>query len=565
MLRPWRLFLLGCVLILFGAFLASAIQTAGGIQVKDVRFRGANGATLSALVYIPSSATPQTPAPGILAVHGYINSRETQSGFAIEFARRGYVVVEMDQMGHGYSSAPAFANGFGGPDGLKYLRSLPMVDKANIGLEGHSMGGWTVLAAAAAMPDDYRSIVLEGSSTGKPYAMDGTPAWPRNLGLVYSQYDEFSKFMWGVDRAQDVTASPKLKAVFGTTAKIVPDRIYGDIAKGTARRVSTPATTHPGDHISGEAIGDSLDWFGRTLKGGLARPADDQIWIWKEVGTGVALIGFVALLLGTFDGLLTLPLLLEMRRQSSAVIAWRSGGWWARLGLSAFVPVLTLFPVFIIVTVGLPASHLFRQTVTNQVTLWALVNTAITLGLGRFWSRGPTARFYDRWGLAALSAILTVGAGYAALVLCDLVFKVDFRFWVVALKPMSLDQWSIAPIYFLPLTLFFVVTLRTLHGGLAVKGDGAAAQYLTAILALAGGFLVFLGLDYGILFATGNLITGFDPLTTVIAIQFLPLMSIIAVIAVFTWRRTNSYVPGALICALFVTWYMVAGTATQAI
>ena len=98
MLRPWRLFLLGCVLILFGAFLASAIQTAGGIQVKDVRFRGANGATLSALVYIPSSATPQTPAPGILAVHGYINSRETQSGFAIEFARRGYVVVEMDQM-----------------------------------------------------------------------------------------------------------------------------------------------------------------------------------------------------------------------------------------------------------------------------------------------------------------------------------------------------------------------------------------------------------------------------------------------------------------------------------
>ena len=128
----------------------------------------------------------KTPAPGILAVHGYINSRETQDGFAIEFARRGYVVLALDQTGHGYSAPPAFANGFGGPDGLTYLRSLPFVDKANIGLEGHSMGGWTVLAAATAMPNDYKSMVLEGSSTGKPFAADGTPSWPRNAALVFA-------------------------------------------------------------------------------------------------------------------------------------------------------------------------------------------------------------------------------------------------------------------------------------------------------------------------------------------------------------------------------------------
>ncbi|WP_201721682.1 S9 family peptidase [Caulobacter sp. B11] len=47
-----------------------------------------------------------------------------------------------------------------------------MVDPGNIGLEGHSMGGWTVLAAAAAMPDAYKAVVLEGSSTGKPFAAD---------------------------------------------------------------------------------------------------------------------------------------------------------------------------------------------------------------------------------------------------------------------------------------------------------------------------------------------------------------------------------------------------------
>ena len=125
----------------------------------------------------------QTPAPGILAVHGYINSRETQDGFAIEFARRGYVVLALDQTGHGYSDPPAFANGFGGPDGLAYLRSLEFVDKNNIGLEGHSMGGWTVLAAATAMPNDYKSMVLEGSSTGKPFAAEGTPELAAQRGV----------------------------------------------------------------------------------------------------------------------------------------------------------------------------------------------------------------------------------------------------------------------------------------------------------------------------------------------------------------------------------------------
>lgn len=63
-------------------------------------------------------------------------------------------------------------------------------------------GGWAVLAAATAMPNDYKSMVLEGSSTGKPFAADGTPGWPRNVALVFAQYEEFSNLMWGVDRAR---------------------------------------------------------------------------------------------------------------------------------------------------------------------------------------------------------------------------------------------------------------------------------------------------------------------------------------------------------------------------
>ena len=78
---------------------------------------------------------------------------------------RHFVIGRWDAAA-GFVGATIRINGYGGPDGLRYLRGLDVVDKDNIGLEGHSMGGWAVLAAAAAMPDSYKAMVLEGSATG---------------------------------------------------------------------------------------------------------------------------------------------------------------------------------------------------------------------------------------------------------------------------------------------------------------------------------------------------------------------------------------------------------------
>jgi pimeloyl-ACP methyl ester carboxylesterase len=570
----WTLAIAGAVLMLAGGLLAHLTQTAGGIKVQDIRFTGAKGNTMSALLYTPPNATAQTPAPGILAVHGYINSRETQDGFAIEFARRGYVVLAIDQTGHGYSDGPAFANGFGGPDGLAYLRSLAMVDKANIGLEGHSMGGWTVLAAATAMPNDYKAMVLEGSSTGKPFAADGTPSWPRNLALVFAQYEEFSTLMWGVPKARDVVTSPKLRALFGATAAVEPGRIYGDIQAGTARVLYTPAITHPAEHISHEAIGHALDWFGKTLQGGTPLDASDQIWLRKEIGTGIALLGFVAFLLGMFDGLLEARMFsrLILPRPVDGTAPQESpvnrGRWLLALILSALLPAITYYPAFSLAGAYLKAQPWLPQGITNQIVVWALINAAIALALMPFAPK--RARRRGIVGLSTGIALATVVAGYAALWLSDLVFKTDFRFWIVALKLLSGKQAQMALIYLAPLTLFFVIALHVMHRNFSTLAASRSAVYLTNIVALAGGFAVLLGLQYGALFLHGQLI---DPapavitgmaLNTIVAIQFVPLLAIVAVIATFTFRRTGSSLPGALICALLVTWYVVAGTATQA-
>ncbi len=567
MTRNWRLFGLGWALILAGSLLAHLIQTSGDIRIQDLRFTGTDGRTLSAYLYIPPNATAATPAPGILAVHGYINSREVQSGFAIEFARRGYVVLALDQAGHGYSDAPAFAAGYGGPAALQYLRSLDIVDKDNIGLEGHSMGGWTILAAAAAHPDDYRAMVLEGSSVGGGRSAPGTPQWPRNVAVVFSQFDEFAASMWQVPRGSEVGNSANLQALFGTSSAVATGRLYGDMAAGTARVLHSPPVTHPGDHISHAAIGHALDWFGQTLEGGTPRPATDQIWFWKELGTLTALIGFVVLLCGSFAVLLDCAPFAALRAMPAQFAqSARDRRWWLLATLSAAIPVLSYYPFMRWGAQLLGTSALLPQSISTQVAFWGVMNGLIFTALGRVFRAAPVgspASRLPQFVSTALLVLATAGIGYASLLLADFLFQVDFRFWFVGFKLLSLTQFQIMLAYLLPFTLFFVLALRALHTGLSVAADSAARQYAGNLFALMGGFLVFLLLQYGSLFLTGFLLTPAEALNTIVMMQFVPLLTMVAVLSTFTWRRTGSWLPGALLNGLVVSWYVVAGQATQ--
>jgi pimeloyl-ACP methyl ester carboxylesterase len=564
---PWAL--IGLLMVFAGALLAHLVQTGGGIRIQDVRFTGTDGTPMSAHLYVPPNATAQTPAPGILAVHGYFNSREAQSGFAIEFARRGFVVLALDQTGHGYSAPPAFAHAFGGIDGLKYLRSLDIVDKDNIGLEGHSMGGWTVMNAAAAMPDAYKAVVLEGSSTGAPFAPEGTPQFPRNLAVVFSKYDEFPGIMWHAPNAAAVTASQKLQAVFGTDQAVEPGRIYGSIEAGTARVLYTPAITHPMDHISPAAIGHSIDWFQRTLQGARALPAVDQVWPWKEAGTLIALLGFMVFVLGVFDLLLKAPCFSPLSAQAAATGSANPASqldqrWWISISVGALMPALTYLPLTRLGGELLPATSWLPQAFSNEILFWALCNGLIAHLLARF-SKALPAPALDQPLRSLGIAASTFAIAYALVASVQFLFNVDVRFWFIAYKPMSLWQALAFPLYFIGFAIFFTLTLRAMHAVVVGHVGSARGQYLAAFGALAGGFVVFLLVQYGLLLSTHSMVEFhmYDALRTIIAINFVPLLGFVAVLSTFVHRRTERILPAALLCAALVAWYMVVGQATQ--
>lgn len=582
-----RLLILSIFLILAGGLLANLIETAGHtIKIKDLRFAGSDGRVTSALLYIPPGVSKKNPAPGIVATHGYINTRETQDGFAIEFARRGYVVLAPDEPGHGYSDPPAFAGGFGGADTLKYFRTLDIVDPNNIGLEGHSMGGWATVVAAATNPGGYRSVVLEGSSTGTFGIPEGTATFPRNLCLVFSLYDEFSKLMWGPVIPRNIVNTEKLKKLFGTTETVQVGKIYGSIADGTARVLYQPPNIHPRDHFSTTAIGYAIDWMQKTLKGGKDIPSSDQIWYWKELGNFIALIGMVLLLFAVGGVLLRFPYFKELNEAPPERKSLSGIGWWVGAILAVLIPLpLYLWAIGYGAPGKLTPSALFSQINTTVIMMWALAVAVISIVLFLLWhflsARRKGATFVNygvtwpsegvNWrkvGKSFVLALVIVVTAYLTLIFSDWAFQSDYRIWVFAVRPMTWLQFRIFLGYLIPIAFYFLVVAMILHGQLRRRGrDGAelglGKEMVINILLLITGYVILEVIQYAPSFAGGSLAIPDAALWGIIMFQFFPIFAIVALLLTYFFRRTGHVYTGAFVSALLVTWILVAGTATH--
>ena len=235
--------------------------------------------------------------------------------------------------------------------------------------------------------------------------------------------------------------------------------------------------------------------------------------------------------------------------------------------LSAFIPALTYYPAFALGGTFVTPSAFLPQGITNQIMVWAVINGLITLALMPF-----APKRASRTGIIGPSiviALATVIVGYAALWLADLAFKIDFRFWIVALKLMSAKQFLIFLIYLVPFTAFFVIALHVLHRNFSTMARRArralSHQYPGADARLHRAARP--AIRHAVADRKAVQPAARSRLRAALHHRRHPVRAAagdLAVIATFTWRRTGSSLPGALICGLFVTWYVVAGTATQA-
>jgi len=605
--RAKLLLSIALILIVVGSLLAYLINIDGGkVKVRDIRFMGSNGTLMSALLYIPDGVTAKTPAPAVLCIHGYFNSKEQQASFAIELSRRGFVVLDMDQPGHGYSDPPLGANAFGGIDGLAYLRSLDIVDKNNIGMEGHSMGGWAIGHAANVFKDGYKSMVLVGSGTGGIFGVpDGTSTWPRNLCVVYSYWDEFTSVMWGsfdpknpdpvdMNVPSNVVYANRLKAQFGTTDPVVPGKLYGSIANGTARLLVQPKVIHPADMECTGVVGAAVSWFQQTLSGAKPLPSNQQTWMWKEIGTLIAMLGMILLLFPVGSLLLaSVPFFKDLQQDPGAPRGDAKGlSWWLGAILFAGIGPATYFYFTGLnsttagqakAAINFNPSTLFPEGMTNQVLLWAMFLGIITLILIMVWrfvfnrKANATATEYGvswgagfggiGWSKIGKSFLLALTVGFIAY-LSDIAmywfFGVDLRFWVVTFKPMDSAHFLIFLRYLIPFTAFFIILATSLNGILRLKSkDGGELSLRSAMLInvalMITGYLVLMAIQYIPLIQGGHLTWTGPTLLTAILYQLIPIFAIVGLVLTYFYRITGHVYAGAFLVGLLVTWSLTAG------
>lgn len=153
-----RLLFLLLALILAFSFIGSLISSNfGEIKVSSLTI-DSRGAQMRIDQYVPAGISDSDKLPCILLAHGRGTNRGALKGVAEEFARRGFVVLNVDSYGQGMSEQPISdeagqgANGyawaapgaFGQLDALAFARTLNYVDQERIAMFGHSMGAGRV-------------------------------------------------------------------------------------------------------------------------------------------------------------------------------------------------------------------------------------------------------------------------------------------------------------------------------------------------------------------------------------------------------------------------------------
>ena len=287
--KDWKLLTIALVIILAGSLVANAVNTAGGkVTVKDVRFADSEGTMMSAFLYVPDGVSVDNPAPAMLVIGGGDTNREAFSNWSLEFARRGYVVFDVDKYVEGYSEGLPFdmPRAFGGPAAFQYMLTLDIIDHDNIGMMGHSMGGMAIGAVASAFPDSYKAMVNVGS-TPNPGA--------RNSAIIL-----------GVDDGDDeATLGPIFDPVDVKTLEI--GKVYGSVADGTAKVLYSVPYPHATEIVTPKTLAYGLNWIQDAIPAPNPIPGNSQVWLLFHFGSVFAAVGFVMLFLALGSILLKTP------------------------------------------------------------------------------------------------------------------------------------------------------------------------------------------------------------------------------------------------------------------
>ena len=334
MKKGWKLplaLLAALLIVAFVAlFFANRVQHGSGAIDISEGYLMSDAGELFYKLYAPAGLKDGKKAPGVLLLHGYQNDHETNAAYAIELARRGVVVLSLDEYGHGASKPGLINRGYvnhmvkvnygedsvedrtfrtvggtvryrlmmnfsnlsffderytkddagnvltdsscGGVAAYRFLSELPNVDATKLGISGHSMGtwaGWSVAAAYSGTDIEPKATVLQCGELFRDSAYDTAKIHFNNVLLLQAKWDEFSYFRDYKRNVDDAILRSPLRTEFlGTTPENAAwDTTFGSFSDGSARRMELLYTNHRLTTHNARGLETALDWFDRAFGG----------------------------------------------------------------------------------------------------------------------------------------------------------------------------------------------------------------------------------------------------------------------------------------------------------
>lgn len=361
MKKKWMKYLIclvSLIVIVFGCMIgANAIQNNGGnVKVEMGHVEVEDGKVLTYKLYSPKSATTTNKAPAVLMLHGYQNDHETSAAYAIELARRGVVVMALDEYGHGATNISMIERGYvnhkvtvnygndvegesyleiggqkrykvlinfsnlsffidkyskdnegnsikdssmGGTYAYAYLSTLDYVDGTRMAVSGHSMGtwaSWSVAAVFSGLTIAPKAVVLQCGELFSNSVYDSSTIKFNNVLLLQAKYDEFNYFRDYKNVVNDSLLTSELRTNFlGTSTNEAKwNTTYGDFFDGSARRIELLYTNHRLTTHNSKGITTSINWLTNAIGIETNLKPTNQVYHFKELLVLIATLAGVA-------------------------------------------------------------------------------------------------------------------------------------------------------------------------------------------------------------------------------------------------------------------------------
>jgi len=422
-----------------------------------------------------------------------------------------------------------------------------------------------------------------------------------NMGIIYGQYDEGNYDLSQGNGDLSNNADEGLVAVNSIFSEAERQsgfkvgQYYGDAENQTLRVVYNPKQTHEWAHFSKKTVANTVDFFSQAFGISPQIKNTDQIWIWKELVSFIGLLGIFLLIFPASYYLLEIPFFKQLKlakEQGSSIanalqtekstkktrVFWIS---WTLNWISSAVGVivaLNLDKVIFKSTSNFMSVKWFAQPITNYILIWAMFSSLLGAALFvckyKLERRNNAELSLEQLGLKIglsnagktfILALCIYGIFFGIVYAAEYLLNADFKFWILGVFTFNADKLLVW-INYLPFFFIFYLINALLINKLSFSNiKSEKANMIVAGLGNVLGIMLINGIQYAVLFTTGNAFWQETRLYPMVLLPFIFLLFIAAIINRSLYKLTGNVWLGAMVNTLIITMIGVANTATLAL